>query len=245
MKNTNTIKRKGWFEFLKKIMKVRYKPTTFVYLGEEITSGGVVLSNHEGTDAPMAFEIYSGKPVRFWGAYQMNSGVKSMYKYQSEVYFHQKKGWKLFPAKLFCLIASPITNLFYKGLELISTYPDARFIKTIRQSEKAIARGENIVILPEKSDNGYQKTLLGFYAGFVLFGETCLKKNKDLPIFVAYYNKSKNLYLIDKPIMFSTLKMQYKTKEELANALCERCNQLGELTYTDDYPLKNADQKSA
>ena len=73
-------RRKWWFRCIKKVMKVRYKKPTFIYLGEEISSGSVVLSNHEGTDAPMSFEIYCDKPIRFWGSYEMNSGLKKMYK---------------------------------------------------------------------------------------------------------------------------------------------------------------------
>ena len=85
MENRSEVKsqRAWWFRLLKKMMKIRYKQPEFIYLGEEITTGGVVLSNHEGTDAPMSFEIYSGKPVRFWGTHEMNSGLKMMYKYQS------------------------------------------------------------------------------------------------------------------------------------------------------------------
>ena len=140
IKKTVKSKRKWWFRLLKKIMKIRYKRPQFIYIGEEISNGGVILSNHEGTDAPMSFEIYGDIPVRFWGAYQMNSGLIKMYKYQSKVYFHQKKHWNLFSARAFCLIASPLTNIFYKGLNLISTYPDARFIKTIRESISAIRK---------------------------------------------------------------------------------------------------------
>ncbi len=235
MKNTNeknTItKRKWWFRVLKKIMKIRYKKPNFVYLGEEITSGGVILSNHEGTDAPMSFEIYSGKPVRFWGTYQMNSGLVKMYKYQSKVYFHEKKHWNLFGARMFCLIASPLTNIFYKGLQLISTYPDGRFKTTINESIASIKNGENIVIFPEKSDNGYEATLKGFYGGFVLLAEICKKQGIDLPIYIAYFNKENRTYLIDKPILYSELSKQYGSREELCQAVCNRCNELGTMTY--------------
>jgi len=224
-------KRKWWFRILKKIMKIRYKQPTFTYLGEEITNGGVILSNHEGTDAPMSFEIYSNKPVRFWGSYEMNSGLIKMYKYQSKVYFHEKKHWNLFAARMFCLIASPLTNLFYKGLDLISTYPDSRFRNTIKESLEAINNGENIVIFPEKSDEGYKVTLDGFYGGFVLFAEVCAKKGIDLPIFVSYFNKHTKEYIIDKPVKFSELKAKYITKEEISKVLCDRCNELGQLTY--------------
>ncbi|MBE5738492.1 MAG: hypothetical protein E7354_02050 [Clostridiales bacterium] len=239
-------KRKWWFRCLKKMMKVRYKKPEFKYLGEEISTGGLIISNHEGTDAPMSFEIYSGKPVRFWGAYQMNSGLVKMYKYQSKVYFHEKKHWSLFGARMFCLIASPLTNLFYKGLNLISTYPDGRFKTTIKESLEAIKNGENIVVFPEKSDNGYQVTLDGFYGGFVLFAEMCKKNGIDLPIYVSYFNKQSKVYLVDAPILYSTLAKDYATREEITKKLCDRCNELGQMTYKmmeDDNTTKQSVEK--
>ena len=139
-------KRKLWYRCLKQIMKIRYKKPTFMFLGEDFGNGCIILSNHEGTDAPMSLEIYCDSPTRMWGAHEMNSGLVSMYKYQTKVYYHEKKGWNLGLARLFCLIASPLTNLFYKGLNLISTYRDNRFIKTIRESLDSLNKGENIVI---------------------------------------------------------------------------------------------------
>ena len=111
-------KRKWWFNGLKKVMKIRYKKPKFIYLGQEISNGSIILSNHEGTDAPMSFEIYGNKPIRFWGSHEMNSGLIKMYKYQSKVYYHEKKHWNLFAARMFCLIASPLTNLFYPPIPM-------------------------------------------------------------------------------------------------------------------------------
>ena len=39
-----------------------------------------------------------------------------------------------FLARLFCLLASPLTFLFYKGLNLISTYKDSRLKITLEES---------------------------------------------------------------------------------------------------------------
>ena len=222
-------KRKWWFRVLKKMMKVRYKEPKFIYLGEKITSGSIILSNHEGTDAPMSLEIYGDMPVRMWGAHEMNSGLIKMYKYQTRVYFHEKKGWNLHLARLFCLIATPLTNLFYKGLDLISTYKDARFLKTIRESIKAIKEGDNIVIYPEDSKNGYLSELEGFFAGFVVLADYCSKEGIDVPIYVSYYKKKEKEYIIDKPIMYSELCKLYTSKEDKAKALCNRCNELGKM----------------
>jgi hypothetical protein len=222
-------KRKWWFRFMKKLMLCRYKKPRFVYLGEEFQDGSIILSNHEGTDAPMSLEIYCDKPLRMWGASEMNSGLIPMYKYQSRVYFHEKKHWNIHLARLFCLIASPITNLFYKGLDLISTYRDARIVKTIRESITALKAGQSIVIFPEDSAKGYLEQLEGFFAGFVLLAEVSMKKGMDVPIYVTYFRKKDLTYIIDRPILYSELSANGETKEQIARRLLTRCNELGRM----------------
>ena len=128
---------------------------------------------------------------------------------------------------MFLLLASPLTNLFYKGLNLISTYPDARFSKTLKESVNALEDGDNIVIFPEKSDNGYQAVMSGFYGGFALLAETCLKRGMDVPIYASYYSKKENVYVFDRPIMSSVLFSAGLSREEIAGKLCDRCNRLG------------------
>lgn len=222
--------RKLWYRGIKTVMKIRYKRPQFVFLGEKPTNGAIILSNHEGTDAPMSLEIYCDFPVRFWGAHEMNSGLKKLYAYQTKVYYHEKKHWNLFLARLFCLIASPLTLLFYKGLKLISTYKDARLKNTLTQSFNAISQGENVVIFPENSEDGYLPELKGFFAGFVLLANYCEKQGINVPIFISYYKKKENKYIFDSPIMFDKIKEEYKTKEEIADYLLRKCNNLGKLS---------------
>lgn len=218
--------RKTWFRVFKRIIKFRYPKTTFVYLGEPVTNGSIILSNHEGTDAPMSLEFYAQFPVRFWGANEMNQGLGKLYKYQSEVYYHQKKHWSLFGAKAFCLIASPLTYLFYRGLKVISIWHNAELIKTINESVLAMQAGENIVIFPEKSSNGYQEELEGFYAGFVVLAEMMARKGKDVDVFVSYFVKKKKLYVVGKPYKYSQLKEQFDDRQQIADYLLQQCNQL-------------------
>lgn len=225
-------KRKWWFRFLLKLMKGRYKEPKFVYLGEEISTGGIILSNHEGTDAPISLEMYVDRPLRMWGAHEMNSGLVKMYKYQTRVYYHEKKHWNLHLARLFCLIASPLTNLFYSGFDLISTYRDGRFLKTLRESVEALQQGDNIVIFPEDSTEGYKAELDGFYQGFVALAELAYKKGMDVPIYVTYFQKAKRVYVVDKPVLYSTLRQECASREEMADRLVKRCNELGKMDFS-------------
>lgn len=229
-KNNKKHFRKAWFRGLKKIMRLFIKESKFIYLGDEIQDRGIILSNHVGTSAPLAFELYGPKNIRFWGAHEMNSGLIKLYKYQSKVYYHEKKHWNLGLARLFCLIASPLTNIFYKGLRLISTYPDSRLRRTLAESIDALENNQNVIIFPENSEKGYLDELEGFHAGFMLLINMCIKKGIDVPIYVSYYKKKEKTYIIDKPIMISELLVNNETKEEIAKKLCDRCNELGRMT---------------
>ena len=226
----NNQDRKGWFKFMKRLMLGRYKEPEFVFLGEKFSNSAIIISNHEGTDAPMSMELYCDKPIRFWGAHEMNSGLVSLYKYQTRVYYHEKKHWNIHLARLFCLIASPITNLFYKGLNLISTYKDARLVKTLRESMEALKKGDNIVVFPEDSKNGYLEQLEGFFAGFVMLAEVCYKRGMDVPIFVTYFKRKELKYVIDAPIKYSELAKGGATRADIAKKLLDRCNELGRMT---------------
>ena len=235
-------KRKLYFRLLKKLMMGRYKKPKFIYLGEEITGGALILSNHEGTDAPMSLEIYLDRPLRMWGTSEMNSGLIQLYKYQTRVYYHEKKHWNIHLARLFCLLASPLTYLFYSGLDLISTYHDTRLVKTMRESVKSIKDGDNIVVFPEDSTNGYLPELEGFREGFVMLADICRMKGIDLPIFVTYFKRDELVYVIDKPIFYSSLKERGMTREEIAEYLCNRCNELGKL---DISTIEKTEKKNA
>ena len=244
MANKLVKKGKPYFRVLKTMMQIRYKPPRFLFVGEEFPDGSLIISNHEGTDAPMALEMYLPRRLRMWGAHEMNEGLVPMYKYQSSVYFHEKKHWNIWGARAFCLIASPLTNLFYSGFDLISTYHDPRIVKTLRESIAAIKGGESIVVFPERSEKGYLPELEGFFAGFALFAEFCGKRGVDVPVVVSYYRKAENTYIFDAPVKYSALVEKYETREAIVAHLLARCNDLGKMDTKDlteiDYGEKKA-----
>lgn len=228
-KNSYKDIRKPWFRVIKKIMRLFIKESEFVYLGEKISEPTIILSNHVGTAAPLAWELYGNFPFRFWGASEMNSGLISLYKYQTRVFYHEKKHWNLHLARLFCLIASPLTYMFYKGINLISTYRDIRFKHTITESIQALDEGKSVIIFPEISDKGYLDVLEGFHQGFTVLGSILLKKGKDVPIAVAYYKKSERRYIVDKAVRLSDIFKSGASREQIAKQLCDRTNELGQM----------------
>jgi hypothetical protein len=221
--------RKLWFRIFKWFIKIRYRRPKFVYLGEKPTTQSVILTNHIGARVPLTLELYADFPMRYWGTHEMNTSFKMLYKHMTVDYYHEILRWNIHLARLFCLIAAPLTYLFYKGLRLVSTYKDYRFRKSIDESIELIKEGNNIVIFPENSEDGYLDELKEFYPGFVLFCERALKRGYDLPIFASYLRRKTNTFMFDKPIMFSELKKMHQNKYDMAKYLLDRTNDLGKM----------------
>ena len=227
-KNKNNI-RSGRFEFYKSIMRVGVKRSDFIYLGEKPTGAAIILSNHVGTSAPLAWELYEDIAYRFWGAWEMNSKLSDLYRYQTKVYYHEKKHWNIHLARVFCLLASPLTWMFYRGLNLISTYHDMRFRKTISESVDTLKDNKAVIIFPEISDKGYLDVLEGFHPGFTMLMKVAEKQGLDVPVYVSYYRKRDRKYIVGKPTMLSELLSRGLSNEELCDYLCAECNKLGQL----------------
>ena len=49
--------REGWFKAVKAVLRLIIKEPKFIYLGEEVRPGGIILSNHEGPKSPVSLEL--------------------------------------------------------------------------------------------------------------------------------------------------------------------------------------------
>ena len=229
VRNTKEKKpRARWFGLMKSIMRIFIKKPKYVFLGDVVSEPSLILSNHVGTAAPLALELYFDKPFRFWGAYQMNGNLFKLYGYLSKDFYHNKKHWNLLLSRLFCIIAAPLTWIFYRGLNLISSYPDYRLRNTIKESINTIQKGHSIVIFPEDSTTGYHERLEGVLAGFYLFCKKSYEKGIDLPIYLAYYNKKNKTFTFDQKVYFSSLVNAGLEGADIAKKFCDRLNELGE-----------------
>ena len=120
--------------------------------------------------------------------------------------------------------------MFYKGLNLISIHKNGKLKLTLDETIASLKDGQNIVIYPEVSDKGYLKVLEGFHEGCVLLMNYCIKNNVDAPIYISYYKKEEKTYIIDKPVYISQLLSLNLTRKQLAQKLCDRCNELGQMS---------------
>lgn len=218
--------RSKWHICFITFLKLFVKKPKFVYLGERVEDGSIILSNHVGMSGPVRWEMYFDQPNRIWGTYEMDSDLKTVYNYMSDVFLQQKHHWKKFWAKLASIFAGPFMYLYYRGYNIIPTYKDIGFRKTLAESYKTIENGANVIIFPEDSSEGYNDEIERFISGFVVFAEYCLKKGKDVKIYACAFNKKKNTLTIDNPVKYSALKEEYADRDEIAKALCDRTNEI-------------------
>lgn len=156
----------------------------------------------------------------------MTMGFKMARKYLIKTYYHEKKHLPYFLAWIVGTIVSPFVNNYYKGMRIIPTYPDVRFVTTLNETKHAVDNNMGVVIFPEDSAKGYKNEIPYFYGGFIIPLERLLKKGKDLDLYVGYLIKKKNTFVIMDPHKFSELKDKYETNEEMAEALRLEMNNL-------------------
>ena len=222
--------RKWWFNGLKGFLKIFIRKPKFVFLGKVHEENTIILSNHVGASAPVLLELYFKQPFRFWGTHEMTEGLRSVYKYLSTTYLHDKKHFSKAGAKILAFFICPFVNLFYKGLKLIPTYRDTRLKKTMTESLTALKNKENIIIFPEDSSHGYFDDLTKFFPGFITLAKAYLKRGSDSYVQVIYYAKKHRTFIVDKSVKFSELVDRHANSDELAMTMCARANQL-HLTY--------------
>lgn len=169
-KKLNTSKRKkgNFFRCVKGFLKIIKRKPKIIGLTEgTATNKGIFISNHSAASGPLIFELYFPYYFTPWGTYEMNGNIKSRWNYLYHIYFQQKKHKSKFTSFLISIPACLVLKGFYKGMGLISTYPDSRLISTFKKSFNKLNNDETILIFPENSNQGYKEILKEYNAGFV------------------------------------------------------------------------------
>ena len=208
------------FKIAKVINRILVRKPHVKFLGEEFPNEPILLlANHVGKKTPVKIELYYPRPLRMWSTHEMTEGFKATHKYLTTTYYHQKKHLPKWFAYIVGTLASPFANMFYLGMRLIPTYTDYRFFGTIKRSIKAIEEGQDVIIYPEDSSNGYKEQLTYLHPGFVSFLEMLYQKGIDLPVYATYLNKRKNLFIVSDKMMYSSLKKEYGDFDHIAEAM--------------------------
>ena len=226
-KPTKRQKRNLFFEFIKAILRIFYRKPKIINLAGELPDKCVFLSNHAAKNGPMALELYFPKSTVKWGAHEMLGNYRSRKSYLKDVYYIQKRHIKPFWAGIFARFEAIFSPLFYKIMNFIGTYRDARFKKTLELSVEKLAENRPIMIFPEDSSEGYFDVVKGFIPGFVLLVTAYKRRTgEDLPVYPVYYSRKKGLIIIGQPDFVDKMLEGGASRQEIADCFCEKVNDL-------------------
>ena len=212
---------------VRRIIKPFVKVKSVEFEGEQFPDTCIIVSNHDKKRGPVVFEI--NLPIHHitWGAHQMIGNYKDRFLYLRDVFYMQKNGVKKFPATLRAGFEAIFSIYFYRGIKVLPTYPDRRFLKSIRYSMQVLESGAAISLYPEDSDQGYFEVMTHFHPGFIMLSSTYFKKTGvDLPVFPMYYGRKKNKIVVGKPLYVQELFKQGLTRDEIAETFQNEVNRL-------------------
>lgn len=220
--------KRPFFRFVKSILRLfKRKPKFINYNDSVLEDGAIYLTNHNAASGPLIYELYFPKQFRYWGTYEMCGTYRERWNYLANIYFPNKKHIAKWLSKVLATIVTPFMFMFYKGMQVIPTYPDSRLRSTLKTSMQELQNNISVIIFPENSSNGYYDELIEYFAGFLLLAKQYyLKFGKDLKIYNMYYCKKKNAIIIAKAISYLELTKISNNHKIIANYLKEQANEL-------------------
>ena len=234
-------RRQPIFSIVKKTMRLFFRVKVENRAGE-LPDKAIIVGNHSAKSGPVAYELYYPKFNVTWGAHEMLGNYKSRYLYLRNVFYIQKQGRGKVYATLKSAFEAIFSKMFYRGIKVLPTYTDMRFLYTVRNSMAVLDDGASLVIFPEDSNEGYRDEIISAYPGFVMLAEQYfIKTGEDLPIIPVYFHKASKKIIIDTPETVEQLKAQGLSRTEIVNHFVERINNL----YRENFKAKDREKENA
>ncbi len=210
-------------------MKVFFKKPHIVSLSGDLPDKAIFVANHAAMFGPVIYNLYLPATFAQWGAWPMLGSWKQRYHYLRDVYFIQKRHKNKFSATFLALFEACFSVYFYRGLRVLPSYNDQRFITTLRKSMHTLADDVGIIIFPEDSDDGYHEHLKSFFAGFTELAKYYRRcHGDDVPIYPVYYHPKYKKMIIGFPSYYTDYEARGMNRKEIAADLCRQVNDLFE-----------------
>ena len=232
-------KKQPVWKVVKPVLKnLFYNKFEVINLAGEIDKKSVLVGNHEGKKGPLVYELYLPLFSVKWGAYGMLGNYRDRYNYLRNVLYIQKYKKGKFISTIKASFEAIFSKLFYRGIKVLPSFPDARVLKTFTYSVEVLDGNNAVMVYPEDSNDGYFEKPKKFFNGFVGLCEYYYKKRgEDLPVYPTYLHLKKKMLVIGKPFRVNELKNQGMTRSQIAEFFKDQVNAL-----FDDY-VKDKNKK--
>lgn len=204
------------YNALKGLVKCFYKKPTFSGIENLGETPSLIIGNHAQVHGPISCELYFPTKKKIWCIGQMMHAKEvPAYAYQ-DFWSLKPKGIRWFYKGLSYVIA-PLCSFIFNRADAIGVYKDSRILSTFRDTERALADGDNVVIFPENT-TPHNEIVNGFQDKFVDVARFYYKKHKIALSFVPMYVAPKlRKVVFGKPICYNP----EQNIDEQRTAICE------------------------
>lgn len=218
-------KKQPVFAVVKAILKIFLHKPKIINFNDEIPTDGLIIAPHRGKWGPMYTTLHYPEKMSYIGAYPMLGSYKERYNYLRNVLYIQKLHRNKFASTLVAGFEAIFSKMIYKGMHLIPSYNDVRFLNTIAYVSGTLKNGLPVTIFPEDSEEGYLDEMKGFHPGFITLARTYNRRYKeDVKIYPMYVHHNKRIMVIGKPFRLSDF--DGMSDEEICRYAEDRINKL-------------------
>lgn len=231
-------RKKPVFNLFGKIIRPFFKAETQSTI-ENLPDKAIIVSIHAAKKGPMAISLNYPKYHAMWGHHAMLGSYADRFKYLRNVLYIQKMHKNKFIATLKATYEAFFSIFIYKGMRMLGTYTDMRFLGTVRKSMKYLDAGASVIIYPEDSAEGYFDEVRAAFPGFVMLSSTYYQKTgEDVPVIPAYISTKKKRFIIGAPRYVHELEASGLTKQQIADVLKDDINALYRKYIVTDAPVE-------
>lgn len=233
-------RRQPFFSFIKGILRLFLrKPKKIINLAGELNPRSILLANHNAKKGPLYLELYFPLFHCVWGAGEMLGTYKDRFHYLRDVFYMQKRGFNKFIAGFLATFEAIFSPFIYKGMKVLPTYTNGKLLGTINKSVNALNSDAAVMIFPEDSNDGYFEKMTQFFPGFVLLSQIYYQKTgEDIPVYPVYYHLKKRILCIGEPCYVQEYVKQGLKRNQIAEILKDKVNDLYNTYCTDHVPEK-------
>ena len=219
-------RRQPIFKVFKKVFRPLFKAKTESLI-ENLPDKAIIVSIHAAKKGPMAISLNYPKFHAMWGHHDMLGGYITRYKYLRNVLYIQKMHKNKFVATVKPIYEAFFSKYIYRGMKIIGTYTDMRFITTVRKSIAVLDDNATVIVYPEDSSEGYFDKVREAFAGFVMLSLAYYQeRGEDVPVIPAYISTEKKRFIVGEPKYIHELMLSGLTNQQMANLLRDGINAL-------------------
>lgn len=123
-------------------------------------------------------------------------------------------------------VAACFTGMFYKGLQLVATYPDNRMLSTLRYTHRLLDEGRGILIFPKIPPTATKPCLRSFCGLRAACKDLFQAQRRGFARLHRLLGQKANTMVIDKPEYCNALLKSGKTAKQVAEFFKDKANAL-------------------